>query len=185
MRIKPYLKTSLILIIVGLVMALGYTRIYSESGYRASVFSGVCICVVLSTLVMRCIVTRHYNQDTESILFNVSRCMRYYSLYLITFLVVMWIDTASLGETIPLTFALLLSGPLVIEPAREQLFTKIWQRIMNILWIVIAVIYIFIAIKYHLEWANVYSVIIGLLIYTVLEVILSWIFRKYALQACS
>lgn len=185
MDIRPHLKTSLILIIAGLVMALGYTRIYLESGYRASVFSGVCICVVLSTLVMRCIVTKYYNQDTESILFNVSRCMRYYSLYLITFLVVMWIDTLSFGQSIQLTFALLLAGILVIEPARNELLTKGWSIFLRVLWIVFVAVFAYIAMVYHPQWSTVSSVVIGLLIYLFLEVSLTWIFRKRALQSAS
>jgi len=185
MRIRPQFKTSLILVLVACVIALGATRIYLQSEYRASVFSGVCLCVVLSTFVMRGIVKKYYEEHTENILANVIRCLRYYSVYLIAFLVVMLIDTASLKQSIPLTFALLLAGLLVIEPARNQLFTKRWLRMMSILWIAIALAYIFIVITYHMEWANVYSIIMGLLVYIVLELLLSWLFRKYALQSYS
>lgn len=185
MHIRPHLKTSVILIIAGLVMALIYTRIYLQSEDKSSVFIGACICIVGSTSVMRSIVRHYYHEDTESMRANINRCLLYYSIYLVSFWVMMWIDTLSFGQSIQLTFALLLAGILVIEPARNELLTKGWRIFLRVLWIVFVAVFAYIAIVYHPQWSTVSSVVIGLLIYLFLEVSLTWIFRKRALQSAS
>ena len=183
MRIKPHLNTSIILVVVAFIMVLGYKYMYLQSGNDLSHFSGSCMCILIGTFVMRSIVWNHYHQDTESLRANISRCVRYYSLYLISFLVFMWIITQSFGQSILLTFGLLLAGIMVIEPARNQLFTKRWRMFLRFLWIAFVLLFAGIAIVYHPEWAQVGSVVIVFLAYLFLSLLLTFIFRKYALQS--